>query len=148
MNVSKAAEADAQGIAQVSSEVVKEGTVKELKPEEVKELTLSDHYYIAVAKVDGEIVGYALSSYSWDKLHVLDVAVKNSKRGMGVGKMLIKHLVSHAVEKGLPEAYCEVMARNIVALNLFTSLRFRFRLFSKLVGEGFYGLYLPLSKKI
>ena len=61
-----------------------------------------------------------------------------------MGKMIVKSLISHALEKGLLEVYCEVKAGNIPALNLFTGLGFKFRLFSLLVKGGFYGLYLPI----
>ncbi len=141
----RATEENAYDIAKISSEVAKEGTVREFRPEEVKELLSNERYYIVVGKLEEEVAGYLLSTYSWGKLHILDVAVRKSKRRIGVGKTLIKHMISHAIEKGLPEVYCEVKTRNIPALNLFTSLGFRFKLFSTLVNEGFYGLYLPIQ---
>lgn len=145
MRVSRATEEDTHALAEISSEVAKEGMVKEFKSKEVKELLSNEKYYIVVGKLAEELAGYALSTYSWGKLHILDVAVRRSERRRGMGKMLIKHLISHALEKGLPEVYCEVKARNIPALNLFTGLGFKFRLFSTLVEEGFYGLYLPIE---
>ena len=145
MRASRATEGDAYAIAEISSEVAEEGIVREFKPEEVNGLLSNEGYYIVVGKLDEEVVGYVLSTYSWGKLHVLDIAVRKSKRRMGMGKMLVKHLISHAVERGLPEVYCEVKAKNIPALNLFTSLGFKFKLFSTLVEGGFYGLYLPIQ---
>jgi len=145
IRVSRANKEDAYPIAGISSEVAEEGMVKEFKPEEVKELLSNEKYYIVVGKLDKELAGYALSTHSWGKLHILGVAVKKSVRRMGIGKMIVKHLISHALEKGLPEVYCEVKARNIPALNLFTGLGFKFKLFSTLVEEGFYGLYLPIE---
>jgi len=145
MRILKATEDDAWQIANISSEVAQEEVVKEFKPDELTEILSDKKYYIAVAKLNGEIAGYAMSTYAWGKLHILDTAVKESRRRMGIGKMLIKHLIAHAVERGLSEVYCEVKARNIPALNLFTSLGFRFRVFSILAG-GFYGLYLPLKR--
>ena len=145
IRVSRATEEDAYALAGISSEVAEEGMIRGFKPEEVKELLSNEKYYIAVGKLDKELAGYALSTYSWGKLHILDIAVKKGERRMGIGKMIVKHLISHASEKGLPEVYCEVKARNIPALNLFTSLGFKFKLFSKLVEGGFYGLYLPIK---
>ncbi len=145
LRVQKATRKDVYQIAELSSEVAKEGIIKEFKTEEVSELISSEKYYIAAAKHDEEILGYTISTYSWGKLHILDTAVKRDKRGMGIGKILIKHLISHAIEKGLLEVYCEVLAKNIPALNLFTGLGFRFKIFSTLLG-GFYGLYLPIKK--
>ncbi len=142
--VSKATKEDAFGISEVSFEVAKEGIVKEFKPEEMAKILSSELYYVAVAKLDEEVIGYAMSTYSWGKLHILDIAVRRDKRRMGIGKALIEHLIRHAVEMGLPEAYCEVRAENVPALNLFTGSGFRFRAFFRLVG-GFYGLYLPLK---
>jgi len=134
----KATEENTYYIAEISSDVAKEGMVREFKPEEVKDLLSNEKYYILVGKLGEEVAGYVLSTYSWAKIHILDMAVKKSKRRRGIGKMLVKHVISHATEKGLSEVYCEVKARNIPALNLFTSSGFRSRLFSTLVNEGFY----------
>ncbi len=141
----KATEENAYDIGEISSEVAKEGMVREFTPEEMKKLLSNEKYYILVGKLGEKVAGYVLSTYSWAKIHILDVAVKKSKRRIGMGKMLAKHVISHAAEKGLPEVYCEVKARNVPALDLFTSLGFRFRLFSTLVNEGFYGLFLPIQ---
>lgn len=146
LRICKATREDVYRVAEVSSGAAKEGMVKEFSPEELMEIFSSEKYYVAVAGLDKEVVGYAMSAYSWGKLHILDIAVDRSRRRMGIGKMLIKHLISHALEKGLPEVYCEVGAKNIPALNLFTSLGFRFKIFSTLVAGGFYGLYLPIRK--
>jgi ribosomal-protein-alanine N-acetyltransferase len=145
VRISKATRDDAYQIAEISLEVAKEEVVKEFKPKELVEILSDRNYYIAVAKLNSEVVGYAMSTYAWGKLHILDVAVKGSKRRMGIGKLLIRHLIAHATERELPEVYCEVKARNISALNLFTSLGFKFRVFCILAG-GFYGLYLSLKK--
>jgi len=100
MRASKATEGDAYAIPNMSSEVAKESIVKEFNSQEVKELLSDKKYYIVVGKLDGGVVGYAVSTYSWGKLHVLDIAVKKSERRKGIGRMLIKHLISHALEKG------------------------------------------------
>jgi len=146
--VSRATEEDVYALAEISSEVAEEGVVKQFKPEEAKGLLSDEKYYIAVGKLNKEVAGYALSTYSWGKLHILDLAVRKDRRRMGVGKMLVKHLISHASESGLSEVYCEVKARNIPALNFFTGLGFRFRVFSTLVEEGFYGLHLPIETRL
>jgi len=146
LRIWKATKDDAYRIAEISSEVAKEGMVKELNSSELMKIFSSEKYYVAVAGLNKEVVGYAMSTYSWGKLHILDIAVDRSRRRMGIGKMLIKHLISHALEKGLPVVYCEVGAKNIPALNLFTSLGFKFKIFSPLVAGGFYGLYLPIRK--
>lgn len=146
--VSRATKEDAYALAEISSEVAEEGMVKEFKPEELKELLSNEKFYIVVGKLDKELAGYALSTYSWGKLHILDIAVKKGVRRMGIGKVIVKHLISHALEKRLPEVYCEVKAKNIPALNLFTGLGFKFKLFSMLVEGGFYGLYLPIEAHV
>jgi len=148
LKVQKATREEALRVAELSSEVAKEGTIREFKPEDVMELLSSEQYYVVVAKLSGEVVGYAMSTYSWGKLHILDVAVEKRRRRMGIGKTLIQHLIHHALEKSIPEAYCEVKARNIPALNLFTRLGFRFKIFSTLVAGGFYGLYLSIPESL
>lgn len=144
--VSTAKETDAITIAEISLEAAAEGFVREFEPDEIIKVISDSNYYVVVGKVDDQVVGYAISIYSWGKLHVLDVAVRKERRGLGIGKAMVKHLISHALEKGLSEVYCEVKARNVPALNLFTTLGLRFRLYSTMTGEGFYGLCLPLRR--
>lgn len=145
ITVSRATFDDVYALAEISSEVAEEGVVSGFEPEEVKGLLSNEMYYIVVGKLDGETAGYAFSTYSWGKLHILDIAVRRDLRGIGIGKMMVRHLISHALERGLSEVYCEVKAGNIPALNLFTGLGFKFRIYSTLVEGGFYGLYLPIE---
>ena len=69
-----------------------------------KENLQDPNSYTIVAELDGEIIGVA-SLYIIKKLTrkmglIEDVAVKYNKRGMGIGKLLIKNLIKKANVKG------------------------------------------------
>lgn len=107
-----------------------------------------ENKYVIVAKSVNRVVGFALSSYSWGKLHIEEVGVKKELQRKGIGKQLIEHLITHAKEKKLPEVYCEVKAKNVASLKLFLSNGFIERLFFPLGDNPFYGLYLPLIQSV
>ncbi len=144
--VSTANDVDAVAISKISGEAVTEGFVRQYEPREMLKLISDPNYDVVVGELDNQVVGYAISIHSWGKLHVLDVAVRKRSRKLGVGKSIVKHLVSHSIQKALPEIYCEVKARNILALNLFTAQGLRFRIYSKVIRGGVYGLHLPLRR--
>jgi len=79
----KATEENAYDIAQISSDVAKECMVREFTPEELKKILSNEKYYILVGKLGEEVAGYVLSTYSWGKIHILEVAVKKSRRRTG-----------------------------------------------------------------
>ncbi len=144
--VSTANDVDAVAISKISGEAATEDFVRQYEPKEMLKLISNPNYYVVVGKLDNQVVGYAISIYSWGKLHVLDVAVRKRSRRLGVGKAIVRHLVSHASQKALSEVYCEVKARNILALNLFIAQGLRFRIYSKVIRGGVYGLHLPLRR--
>ncbi len=156
-------ERDVPEVARISADLGKRGLVNVLKEEELRKTAKSAGYYVVVARVaagvgdtgtwgvgdadpaNDNVLGFAISSYSWGKLHIEEVGVRKDMQGRGIGKKLIRHLIEHAKERKLPEVYCEVKEKNAASLRLFFGLGFQERLHIALGADAFYGLYVPLE---
>lgn len=135
-------ERDITEVVSISHALSADGLVNALNTEKLQKG--SENYYVIMAKFVDQVVGFAVSSYSWGKLHIEELGVKKKIQRKGIGKKLVEHLITHAKEKKLPEVYCEVKAKNVASLKLFLSLGFIERLFFSLSDDPFYGLYLPI----
>ena len=136
---------DIPAIVKLSSDLSEEGLVNALKEEELQEAVTGAYIIVAKIKAAGEIVGFAVSSYSWGKLHIEEIGVRRDMRAKGIGKKILADLVRHAKKKNLPEVYCEIKEKNIPSLKLFSGFGFKQRLHVDLGADAFYGLYLPLE---
>ena len=131
---------------EISKQAKDEGFLEEITYKGLKEcLSKSDYYYIIVAKKNKEVLGFASSSYSWGKLHILDIGIRKDLRRKGIAKALVLHLTEHAKRKKLIEVYCEVKQKNTGSLNFFLNRGFKQRALYSIAG-GFYALYYPLFK--
>ena len=80
------------------------------------------HYYIALK--NDEIVGYAGMWAICEEGHITNIAVRESERGAGIGKKLVKTLIDKAKELDLIGLTLEVRAGNIAAISLYESYGF------------------------
>ncbi len=145
IKVAKCQEKEIQDVINIASEATKEGFIEEISPDRFREmLTKTDYYYIIVAKRNEKVAAFATSTYSRGKLHIHDIAVKKEMRRKGIGTTIVLHLIEHATMKKLDEVYCEVRAKNISSLKLFSKLGFKQRGLY-LISGGFYGLYLTIK---
>ncbi|MBI5220124.1 MAG: GNAT family N-acetyltransferase [Bacteroidia bacterium] len=133
---------DIPEVVSISHALSADGLVNALNTGELQKG--GENNYTIVAKFADQVVGFAVSSYSWGKLHIEELGVKKEMQRKGIGKKLVEHLITHTKKKKLPEVYCEVKAKNIASLKLFLSLGFIERLFFSLSDDPFYGLYLPI----
>lgn len=100
-------------------------------------------FHIFVARWEGEIIGFSIGRYAWNKLHILDVVVSQDHRQRGIGRNLLEELIEDAKEKQLIEVYLEVKASNTKAISLYERLGFQLR-FKFWLGEEILAMYLPL----
>ena len=77
-----------------------------------------------VARENGEVIGYAGMWLVIDEGHVTNVAVREDKRGLGIGKELMKQLIQLAADSGMIWMTLEVRRSNKVAQNLYHSFGF------------------------
>ncbi len=80
-----------------------------------------------VAERDGEILGYAGAWVVLDECHITNVAVRESDRGRGIGKMLVRALMRYVSNLGAAWADLEVRVSNEKAQHVYA-------------GEGFVSI--------
>ena len=77
-----------------------------------------------VAEEDGQVVGYAGMWLVITEAHVTNVAVSGSRRGEGIGRLLMETLMKLARENGMGSMTLEVRVSNMVARHLYETLGF------------------------
>lgn len=77
-----------------------------------------------VARMDGEIVGYAGAWIILDEAQITNVAVAPEKRGQGIGRRLMDEMMARAKARGASRMTLEVRPSNAVALTLYKSCGF------------------------
>ena len=82
-----------------------------------------ERHYV-VAKVMGEVAGYAGSMYVVDEAHVTNIAVAPEFRRRGVARSLLLELASRAVERGMVSLTLEVRVGNEAAQGLYREFGF------------------------
>ena len=82
-----------------------------------------DGFFVCVIGEDivGFVVGYALSEYEG---HIFSLAVSDAHRHKGYAELLVDHICTYFIFKGLQKASLEVRTTNIPALRLYTKLGF------------------------
>jgi N6-L-threonylcarbamoyladenine synthase len=90
------------------------------------ELAATHTYYI-IALEDNSVVGYAgLSKLPGsDQADIQTIAVREDKRGLGIGRMLLDTLTAQAVELDAKQIFLEVRADNSVAQKLYKLFGFK-----------------------
>lgn len=88
------------------------------------ELTTNKFAYYYVLELDSEIVGYAGMWLILDEAHVTNVAIKPNVRGLKLGELIMRHLMTTAKFYGATSMTLEVRVSNEVAKNLYYKLNF------------------------
>jgi ribosomal-protein-alanine N-acetyltransferase len=78
-----------------------------------------------VAKLDKEIVGYAIGEKDKDSGLIISVAVKKEWRRRGIGKRLIEKLLENFKKEGMKIVFLHVREENREAINFYQALGFR-----------------------
>jgi len=77
-----------------------------------------------VAEKDGQVIGYAGAWVILDESHITNIAIEESQRGNGYGRVLTQALIQYLANLGAAYATLEVRKSNIRAQNLYKSLGF------------------------
>lgn len=77
-----------------------------------------------VAKVGGQVVGYAGAWIVADECHITTIAVADSQRRQGLGHKLMVELLKRSAERGAVCATLEVRAGNEAAIKMYEKLGF------------------------
>ena len=82
-----------------------------------------DGFFVCVQNGDvvGFVVGYALSN---SEGHIFSIAVSTAHRNQGIAELLLDHICTYFLFKGLQKASLEVRVSNAPAINLYKKLGF------------------------
>jgi ribosomal-protein-alanine N-acetyltransferase len=78
-----------------------------------------------VARLGGQVVGYAGMWVIVDEAHITTLAVEPQQRGKKIGERLLQGLLEEAILHGATRATLEVRENNVVAQNLYRKYGFR-----------------------
>ena len=78
-----------------------------------------------VALEDGRVVGYVISWFLREEVHLLNIAIDESRRGRGYGRRMMRHLVDEAARGGRDLITLEVRESNAPARRLYEFFGFR-----------------------
>ena len=122
VNLRRAKESDIEKVLEIEKESFVEPWSKSAF---LYELILpSDIALFYVAEVNEDIKGYLLLHLFEEGVHIINIAVKKSERGKGIGTMMLKKAEEVAREKNIPLLVLEVRENNIPAINLYKKFGF------------------------
>jgi ribosomal-protein-alanine N-acetyltransferase len=81
-------------------------------------------YVCRVIEVAGDIAGYGIMSMGAGEAHILNVCVREDRRGRGYARRVLLYLLERARTAGMYEAFLEVRPTNVAAAQLYHSLGF------------------------
>jgi ribosomal protein S18 acetylase RimI-like enzyme len=91
---------------------------------ELIELAMARADLLTVAEVDGQMVGYQLTTPSHQGAHLARLAVLPAWQGRGIGGALVSHLVDHYMRRGAREVTVNTQDSNAASLALYRRFGF------------------------
>jgi ribosomal protein S18 acetylase RimI-like enzyme len=80
---------------------------------------------VVYKEAENEIVGCGYGVIGSNYVGVFDIVIKESQRGKGYGKEIVKTILSEAGKKGIRNTYLQVMINNIIAQKLYKKLGYK-----------------------
>ncbi|NOY77498.1 MAG: ribosomal protein S18-alanine N-acetyltransferase [Calditrichaeota bacterium] len=77
-----------------------------------------------VAEIKGEMVGYMISWFVEDEIHIANIAVSPLYRKRGIGECLLRTILEEGQKRGRVFAYLEVRVSNVAAIQLYKKFGF------------------------
>jgi [ribosomal protein S18]-alanine N-acetyltransferase len=90
---------------------------------EIEGARSGERYYV-VARIEGELVGYAGMLYAPDEAHVTNIAVDPARQRRGIGRHLLVNLARTARRSGSKHLSLEVRVSNHAAQELYRRFGF------------------------
>jgi len=89
------------------------------------ELASPNGFPVVALAPQGEVAGYLCLQLVLDEAEILDVAVDGSRRGRGIGEVLVLSALAFCREKRVALLFLEVRVSNHAAISLYRRLGFR-----------------------
>lgn len=81
-------------------------------------------YFCRVLAVAGSVQGYGVLSYGANEAHLLNLCIRREARGMGYGRLLLRHCLDAARQWRADTVLLEVRPSNHTAIALYNSMGF------------------------
>ena len=81
--------------------------------------------YKRVIRFSGSVVGYIITWTIYDEVHILNIAVHQDFRKIGLGEMLLRDCLNFSQNQELKLAILEVRVSNIGAIKLYEKIGFK-----------------------
>ncbi len=88
------------------------------------EAVFSDHSFIRVADMDGQIAGFAVFYLTAPESELPDIVVAEEFRGQGIGRSLLENSIKELQAKDIDTIFLEVRSSNDSAKLLYDKLGF------------------------
>ncbi|WP_246028901.1 ribosomal protein S18-alanine N-acetyltransferase [Litorilituus sediminis] len=85
---------------------------------------IGGRYFGDYAQQDNDIVGFFIGEFVVDEATLMDICVKPTMQGQGLGKQLLNQFIEQAKNKGAIKIWLEVRAKNISAQMLYINTGF------------------------
>lgn len=89
------------------------------------ELTENEYCHSFAIEEDGAVVGYGFLWIIFEQAHLVNIAIRESHRGRGIGERLLVHLLRYAELNGAEFIHLEVRVTNEAAIKLYEKHGFR-----------------------
>lgn len=93
------------------------------KEELVREI-VNPHALNLVAVLDEEVIGYVQCWFTLEDADIINIAVKKTYQGLGIGKCILNELIEQLKSRGIQNIFLEVRVSNIPAQKLYKSFGF------------------------
>lgn len=111
------------GILDIEAAAYPVGWSNNVFASEIDQVRSGTRHYV-VARIDGDIVGYAGLWFAVDEAHVTNVAVSPEYRRQGIARALMSHLADVVIERGCSAWTLEVRLSSSGAQRLYESFGF------------------------
>jgi len=89
------------------------------------ELVENKYCHSFAVEEDGGVVGYGFLWIIFEQAHLVNIAIRESHRGRGIGERLLVHLLRYAELNGAELIHLEVRVNNEAAIKLYEKHGFR-----------------------
>ncbi len=85
---------------------------------------LHNQYLSTLFVQQKKILAYTVAQYIIDECHLLNLCVRETERGKGLGEKMVQYLMNQARQNGMGSIFLEVRVSNTAAIKLYDKLGF------------------------